>query len=334
MPRRPANGTDAIIEHGREALRKEIAALQTACDALGPAFADAVRLIAASRGFVIVTGMGKAGLIGRKITATFNSTGTRAIDLHPVEALHGDLGMVGPDDIPLALSNSGESDELLRLVPMLKDLGCKVVLITANPESRVGRLADLILDMGRFDEACPLGLAPSASTTAMLGLGDALALAVLQEKDFRREQYAQFHPAGALGRSLMRVEQVMRTGDACPTVPRTGTVRDFIHAMGKAGRAGAAIVVNSDGTMAGIFTNGDLLRLVSRVDKPADQPIAEVMIRTPKSAKLGDYVADAVRTMRPAKISQLPVLDDNDRVAGVIDITDLWAAGFTVFDET
>jgi len=330
----PDENGRTILERGREVLRKEIEALRTARDALGPSFVEAVRRIAACRGHVVVTGMGKAGLVGRKIAATFNSVGTRAVDLHPVEALHGDLGMVQPDDVILALSNSGESDELVRFLPMLRDIGCSIVLITANPASRAAKLADIVIDMGRFDEACPLGLAPSASTTAMLGLGDALALTVLSEKDFRREQYAQFHPAGSLGRSLMRVEQVMRTGDACPTVPIGGTVRDFILAIQKAGRAGAAVIVDEDGRMAGIFTDGDLRRLVARVENPAAQPIRDVMTRTAKFARLHDYVADAVKTMRPAKISQLPVIDEDRRVAGLIDITDLWAAGFTVFDET
>lgn len=315
-------------------LRKEIDALRTVRESLGPSFAAAVRLIAACRGHVIVTGMGKAGLVGRKIAATLNSTGTRAVDLHPVEALHGDIGMVQAEDVVLALSNSGESDELVRLLPAMRNIGCSIILITSRPESRAARLADVVVDMGRFDEACPLGLAPSASTTAMLGLGDALALTVLTEKDFRREQYAQFHPGGALGRSLVRVEQVMRTGDACPTVPIDGTVRDFIEAIRRAGRAGAAVVVNEDGTMAGIFTDGDLRRLVAKADRPADQKIRDVMTKTAKFAKLHDYVADAVKTMRPAKISQLPVLDEKHRVAGLIDITDLWAAGFSVFDET
>lgn len=334
MKNEPCDHDRMVIERGREILRKEIDALQMARDGLGPSFAEAVRRIAACRGHVIVTGMGKAGLVGRKIAATFNSTGTQAVDLHPVEALHGDLGMVQANDVVLALSNSGESDELVRLLPEMKAIGCSIVLITANSESRAGRLADVVIDTGRFEEACPLGLAPSASTTTMLGLGDALALTVLTEKDFRREQYAQFHPGGALGRSLLRVEQIMRTGPACPTIPLNATVRDFTRAMERAGRAGAAIVVNDDGTMAGIFTNGDLLRLVARVENPAGQAVKEVMIRTPKFARIHDYVADAVKTMRPMKISQLPVLDDDRHVAGLLDITDLWAAGFSVFDGT
>jgi len=322
-----------LIERGREVLRKEIAALRQAGDGLGPSFARAVRMIAGCTGHVVVTGMGKAGLVGRKIAATFNSTGTRAVDLHPVEALHGDLGMLQPQDIILALSNSGESDELVRLLPAMKAIGCAIILITGNAASRAARLADVIIDMGHVEEACPLGLAPSASTTAMLGLGDALALTVLTEKDFRREQYARFHPAGALGRSLLRVEQIMRTGRDCPTIPLTATVRDFAQTIERSGRAGAAVVVNDDGTMAGIFTNGDLRRLVARHDRPADIPIREVMIRTPHFARLHDYVADAVKTMRPHKISQLPVLDEGRRVVGMIDITDLWAAGFSVFDQ-
>ncbi len=336
MPRvqdKPAHHDELVADRGREVLRKEIAALETVRRGLGRAFAEAVRLIARCPGQVFVTGMGKAGLVGRKIAATFSSTGTRAIDLHPVDALHGDLGMVRREDVVLALSNSGESDELVRLLPAMKDMGCSIVLITANPDSRAGRLADIVLDMGRFEEACPLGLAPSASTTAMLGLGDALALTVLREKDFSREQYAQFHPAGALGRSLLRVEQIMRTGPGCPTIPLSATVRDFARAIEKAGRAGAAVVVGDDGTMAGIFTNGDLRRVIARVDRPADHPVRDAMIATPKFARLGDYVADAVKLMRPHKISQLPVLDDNRRPVGMIDITDLWAAGFSVFDE-
>ncbi|MBN1488729.1 MAG: KpsF/GutQ family sugar-phosphate isomerase [Phycisphaerae bacterium] len=331
---RNADNTDKLqVERGREILRKEIAALETAREGLGPSFAEAVRQIAACRGHVIVTGLGKAGLIGRKITATLNSTGTRAVDLHPVEALHGDLGMVQATDIVLALSNSGESEELLRLLPSMKEAGTQIILITANPQSRAAALADIVIDMGRFAEACPLGLAPSASTTTMLGLGDALALTVLTEKDFRREHYAQFHPAGALGRSLMRVEQIMRTGDACPTVPADATVREFSETMDRAGRAGAAVVVNEDGTMAGIVTNADFRRIVAKVEKPAALPIREVMTRSPKHATVGDYVADAVKTMRPAHISQLPVVDAQRHVVGLIDITDLWAAGFSVFDE-
>lgn len=323
-----------VLERGREVLRKEIDALQTVRRTLDASFVRAVRLIAGCRGHVVLTGMGKAGLVGRKITATLNSIGTRAVDLHPVDALHGDLGMVSPDDLVLALSNSGESDELVRLLPRLRNCGCTIVLITSCPQSRAAKLADVVLDMGRFDEACPLGLAPSASTTAMLGLGDALALTVLSEKDVRREQYANFHPGGALGRSLMRVEEIMRTGDGCPTVPVGATTRDCARVMNRVGRAGAAVVVNDDGTMAGIVTNADLRRLFERAANPGDVPIGDVMTRTPKFATIGDYVADAVKIMAPAKISQLPVLDADRRVAGLIDITDLLTAGFNVFEES
>ncbi len=315
-------------------MNRESAAIRAAAERLGPAFVDAVGRIVNCRGRVGVTGLGKAGLIGQKIQATLASTATPSYFLHAAEALHGDLGMVRPDDVIIALSRSGDTGELLRLIPILKSIGASVVLLTGKATSRCAKLSDFVLDIGQEPEACPLGLAPSSSTAAMLALGDALTLTAMFVKDVAPEQYASFHPGGALGRSLMKVEEIMRTGRDCPTVAQTALLFDCLAAMrGAPMRAGAAAVVDDDGKLVGIFTHGDLSRLVERANLSQNPPMTEVMTRNPKQARLGQRVAEVLAIMQQFRIDELPVVDAADKLAGLIDIQDLLAQGFSVLDQ-
>jgi arabinose-5-phosphate isomerase len=326
-----------ILAFGLSVLRKEVEAVEAAADALGNAFVDAVERIVSCRGRVAVTGLGKAGLVGNKIQATLASTATPSYRLHPVEALHGDLGMICPDDVVLMLSRSGESEELVRLAPALKRGGCTIILLTACLQSRLACLSDIVIDIGNVAEACPLGLAPSSSTAAMLAVGDALALSAMEVKNVQAEHYAQFHPGGALGRSLMRVSQIMRTGDDCPRVGVSDTLRAYYDAVLRAPRrAGAASVVDAAGRLVGFFTHGDLFRLTLSAGESAgtaDRPVIEVMIQSPKRVRVDDRVADALTLMRRHRIDELPVVDEGDCVAGLLDVQDLIAHGFSVFDE-
>lgn len=324
----------AVIEKGLAVLRKEAQAIVAAAERLGESFAQAVELLMGCRGRVAVTGMGKAGLIGGKIQATLSSTATAAYFLHPVEALHGDLGMIQPQDVVIALSRSGETQELIQLLPALKGIGCSIILVTARPRSRCAQLADAVLDIGDAPEACPLGLAPSSSTAAMLAVGDALALTVMERKGVQPDQYAAYHPGGALGRSLMKVQEIMRTGPDCPTVPNDGSLQDYYAAIEQAPRrAGAAAIVDGDGKLEGIFTHGDLFRLKLTSTEPARTPIAEIMTSPCKAARADDRVASALVLMRRHLIDELPVVDEQDRVVGMIDIQDLIASGFSAFDD-
>jgi arabinose-5-phosphate isomerase len=334
----PADGAASrpavdLLAIGRQVLDREMEAVAKVRANLGPAFEAAVNALLACQGRVVVTGMGKAGLIGRKIQATLASTATPAYTLHPAEAIHGDLGMIRPGDLILALSNSGETQELTKLLPVFRRLGCRIILITGRPRSRCAALADIVLDIGDTPEACPLGLAPSSSTTAMLALGDALALTVMTIRGVKPEQYAAFHPGGALGRSLMRVSEVMRTGADCPRVKPTDTIREYYAAIAAAPRrAGAASVVDEEGRLVGFFTDGDMRRFHC-AERPVQTPLGEVMTRSPKFARVSDYVAQALRIMQPIRIDELPVVDEDHKLVGLIDIQDLVACGFSAFDD-
>ena len=324
-----------ILAMGREVLARERDAVSCAADRLGSDFVRAVEMIMACQGRVSVTGMGKAGLVGRKIQATLASTATRSFSLHPAEAIHGDMGMISGDDLILALSNSGETQELVKLLPEFKKMGCRIILLTGRPGSQCGRLADVALDIGDVPEACPLGLAPSSSTTAMLAVGDALALTVMKLKKVQPEQFAAYHPGGALGRSLMKVHEIMRTGADCPTVGPDTTVGAYYDVLQKAPRrAGAAAVMEEGGKLVGFFTHGDFVRCFQQDGHPLEVPMCEVMTANPKFARQDDLVADALRTMQKYKIDELPVVDgDAHRLVGMIDIQDLVAGGFSAFDD-
>lgn len=328
-----ARDSRSILIRGRMVLEAEAAAIADACELLGDAFVAAVRAIAQCTGRVCVTGVGKAGLIGNKIQATLASTGTLSYGLHPVEALHGDLGMIHANDVVIALSKSGSS-ELVELLPRLKSLGCGIILVTAKTDSPAATHADHVLDIGRREEACPLGLAPSSSTAAMLAIGDALALAVMEVKAIQPEQYASYHPGGALGRLLMKTREIMRTGPNCPTVRDDATMASCHQAMLAAPmRSGAAGVVDGKGELVGIITHGDFFRLFASPEPIGDTPVSRLMTRSPKCLSADAHVTEAIRIMQQHKIDELPIVDDTGTLVGLIDIQDLIAKGFTVLDD-
>jgi arabinose-5-phosphate isomerase len=318
--------TDADrLEYAREVLRSEAAALNLAADRLGDAFLKAVELILRCPGRVAITGTGKSADVGLKIAGTLNSTGTRAYILDATKAMHGDLGMVHPNDVALVLSHSGESDEIVRLLAPIRDFALGIIAVTGNGKSTLASKADVALVYGPLEEVCPLGLAPSSSTTVMIALGDALAFVLSRLRRFTREDFARFHPAGSLGRKLLKVEAVMRQGDELRLASANETVRAVFSKAGRRGRrTGAVMLTDDDGRLAGIFTDSDLARLIEqRRDASLDQPIRLVMTATPHTVRQGTRVADAVELMRVYKISELPVIDTAGRPAGLIDITDV-----------
>jgi arabinose-5-phosphate isomerase len=276
-------------------------------------------------GQVVVTGIGKAGLVGQKISATLASTGTPSIFLHPSDALHGDLGRIRRQDLVLAISNSGESSEVNAVIPPARKIGAGVIALTGQPEGALARLADCVLDIGPVDEACPLKLAPTASTSALMTMGDALAMVVMEERHFSREDYALFHPAGSLGRRLMRVREVMRTGAELPLVVLGTRVMDVVlKTSSTPGRPGAALVVDEQGKLSGIFTDGDLRRLLEKGDASRlYEPIDEFMGRDPKWVAPDQLVDEAQRLLKENRVDQIPVLDEERRPVGLLDVQDL-----------
>lgn len=313
------------LAFAREVLRIEAEALIRVRNRLDGSLAMAAERIFRGRGGVIVTGMGKAGLVGQKLAATLASTGTPAYPLHPAEAVHGDLGRIRADDVVLALSQSGETDEVVRLIPAIRRIGAALIAITERAESTLGRAADLCVALGPIEEACPLGLAPSASTTAMMAVGDALALLVSRMRDFQPEDFALYHPGGSLGRRLARVEDLMRTGPQIRLARAGETVRSvFVRLAGPRRRTGAILVVDAEERLVGIFTDSDLARLFERRrEQLFDGPIAAVMTRDPVKVVVGSTIAEAVEALKLRKISELPVVDGGGRPVGLIDLTDL-----------
>lgn len=310
------------LESARTVIGQEIVALQSVRERLGDEFAQAVQLIHGCRGRVIVTGVGKAGIIGQKISATLASTGTPSHWMHAVEARHGDLGRVQGDDVVLALSNSGAT-EVVQLLQPLKKLGTRIISITGNRASVLARYSDVVLDIGEIEEACPLGLAPSSSTTAMLALGDALALTVFRMRDLTPQQYAEFHPGGELGRRLIKVRDAMRVGGRNPVAPQGVSVREALDAMSVEGSPGTVSLVDERGKLVGVFTDGDLRRLLrTEPGMSLDRPVNEVMTRRPKTVCVEDLAAEAYRIMRENRIDNLPVVDEDGVPVGIIDVQD------------
>ena len=313
------------LRYAREIVQLEAAAVAKLADRLDDQFCHAVDLIYGCRGNVIVTGMGKAGLIAQKIAATLASTGTHSHFLHPGDAFHGDLGRIHHEDVVLVLSQSGETDEVVRLLPSLAEFGVSIVAVTASATSSLGRAASVTLPLGPLQEACSLGLAPSTSTTAMLALGDALALVASRMRDFRAEDFARFHPGGSLGRRLSKVEDHMRALADCRIALSTSTVREVIVACSKPGRRTGAIMLTDDrGHLAGIFTDSDLARLLERrAESALDSPVSGVMTANPCTVPPDSRMSDAVEIMAERKISELPVVDAGGRPVGLVDITDV-----------
>ncbi len=322
----PATATLDPLAIGREVIAIEAKALSALAGRLGPSFVEAVHAVLACRGRVVVTGMGKPGFIAQKISATLASTGTPSLYLHPAEALHGDLGRVVRDDLLLALSNSGRTEEVVRMLPPVKRIGAKVIAVTGDPESPLAKHADLVLDVGNNAEAGPMGLAPTTSSTVLLALGDALAMAVLRHRDFGQHEYALFHPGGSLGRSVMRVAEVMRKGEGNPTVAATATVAEAVRVMTRTpGRPGATSVVDEAGRLVGIFTDGDLRRLLERGDFSRDLLVGAVMGRDPRTIGPDLLVLEAARILGEARVDQVPVVDADRRPVGLLDVQDLLA---------
>jgi len=309
----------------RRVLQAEAASLQVVSGRLDDSFARFIDVLSACRGRIAVTGIGKSSDVGQKLVGTFNSTGTRAYLLDATRAVHGDLGMVHPDDVALLLSHSGESEELLRLLPPLKKLAAKVVALTGHGGSTLGRTAHAAVFYGPITEACPLALAPSTSTTVMLALGDAIAFTLSEQREFTREQFAEFHPGGSLGRKLATVESAMRHGTELRIAAAEDTVRQVFATVRHVGRrTGAVMLTAPDGSLAGIFTDSDLARLFERhADLAFDRPIAEVMTTNPITVPQSARLQEAVERMRSRKISELPVVDDFGRPVGLLDVTDL-----------
>ncbi len=311
-------------EYGRQVLKAEADAIK-ALD-LGKPFEQAVKALLACKGHVVATGMGKAGIIAQKISATLASTGTPSTFLHPAEAYHGDLGRIAKEDVVLAFSNSGETDELIQLLPSIRQIGAKIVSITARPDSSLGQGSDIVLPIGKIEEPCPLKLAPSASTTAMLALGDAMALCVLKERGFDETQYALLHPGGELGRRLKKVEEIMRTGARHAVIEENALVKEALMKI-TSSRAGAVTIVNGSGKLTGIFTDGDLRRAISRNPGILDEKIKSVMTRDPKRARVGDLAMEAASLMSERKIDELPVVDAAGKPVGMLDVQDLLEIG-------
>jgi len=328
----PADGPPDRLAYARKVIRTEAHALGLVADRLGESFLTAVDLIFQCTGRIALTGTGKSADIAQKITGTLNSTGTRAYLLDATKAMHGDLGMVAPQDVVIALSHSGESEEIVRLLPSLRSLARAVVGLTSRAESTLAKHADVAVVIGPLDEACPLKLAPSTSTTAMAAVGDALAFVLSEMRHFGAEDFARFHPAGSLGRKLMKVDQTMRRNGSLRLAPCTATVRAVFSQPGKARRSGAVLLLDPHGRLTGIFTDSDLARLFAeRRDNALDRPISEVMTKAPLAVRTGSRLIEALEIFQERKISELPVVDDHGKPIGLLDITDL--IGLVPLDE-
>jgi arabinose-5-phosphate isomerase len=307
----------------RKVLQTEAAAIVALIDRLGEPFERAVRLLLDCRGRVIVTGMGKSGIICRKIAATLSSTGTPAIFLHPAEAIHGDLGVLQAEDVIIALSYSGETDELMRLLEPIKRLGARLIAITGECRSTLGQAADVALDCRVSEEACPMNLVPTASTTAALALGDALAMTLLVAKGFSQDRFASLHPGGKLGKRLMRVEQLMQGGDQTPVVKASTPIPQVIYEISSKG-LGMTCVVDDDGILSGIITDGDLRRHMTAAANLLERTASDIMTRNPVTIRRDTLAAEALLVLERRKITSIVVVTDDLQVLGVVHLHHLW----------
>ena len=316
------------LRRAKSVLKIEAEAITRLIPRVGRDFQRAVHLLAGCKGRIIVTGMGKAGLIGQKLSSTMASTGSPSYSVHPAEAIHGDMGRITKLDVVIALSNSGETEELNRLLPVIKRIGARLIALTGNPRSTLAKHSDVVLDVSVKREACALNLAPTASTTAMLAMGDALAVVVAEEKGFKERDFALLHPGGQLGKKLLlRVSDIMRTHTGNPVVRDVKRVRDVLLAITKA-RAGCASIVDGRGRLVGIFTDGDLRRHLDSTPNLTSRPIAAVMSRHPKTVQPDRLAVEALRLLREYKIDELVVVDARRRPIGLLDVQDLLKAGF------
>lgn len=311
---------------GRDVLQQEAAGIVQLAGMLGEPFERAAELILSCTGHVVVSGVGKPWLIGQKISATLASTGTPSFALHPSEAMHGDLGRLRAQDVVILLSNSGSSEEITRMLPVVARLGCSIIGVTSALESPLALASDVVVDMGKTNEACPIGMAPSVSTTVMLALGDALSLAVMKARNFGREDYARFHPGGALGRSLMRVSEIMQPLEETAWVKRSARVADALQCI-TLHKGGAVFVVDGEGQLDGVFTDGDLRRHIE-LDNLLSQPIGEVMTQGCQVVLPDTLATEAVNKIQSFRIGELPVVDGDNRLVGQVALKDLVAMHF------
>jgi arabinose-5-phosphate isomerase len=316
-----------ILDEAKEVLEIEAQGILDLVPRLGPAFEKTVEAIIQLKGRVILTGIGKSGLIARKIVATLNSIGTPSLFLHPVEAMHGDLGMVTSKDIVLAVSNSGETGELTLMVRSIKQIGARLISFTGNLKSTLARESDLVIDVGVGKEACPLGLVPTASTTAALAMGDALAVSLIKRRQFNHQDFRRFHPGGSLGERLaIKVSEVMLSGDQVPLISPQQTVSEAIREM-EAKDLGTTLVAGEDRILLGIFTDGDLRRAVQKHDAFLDRPIQQVMTPNPKCLQSHFQASAALEMMEAYLITVLPIVDQEQRVIGILHLHDLLGRG-------
>ena len=321
-----------IINEAIEVLKTEAEGILGLIERIDDNFSEMVEIICRSIGRVVVSGIGKSGIIGRKIVATLNSTGTRSLFLHPVEAMHGDLGIVGPDDIFLALSYSGDTDELNILLPSIKNIGCKIIAFTGNTHSTLAKHSDIVIDVRVEREACPLGLAPTASSAALLAMGDALAVVLINKKQFKPDDFKRFHPGGALGQRLSgKVNEIMIRGNSIPIVYLGTDLPKAITVIDQA-RLGATLVLDQDDALVGIITDGDLRRLLSQKKSVHELKVDDVMTRDPKNAKLDSPAYDALNIMEAHQITVLPIVDENYKVKGILHLHDILGKGAFKFN--
>jgi len=316
-----------IIDEARQVLQTEADGIEKLIDRLDHRFEQMVQAILNATGRVIISGIGKSGIIGRKISATLNSTGTRSLFLHPVEAMHGDLGMVCTDDIFLAMSYSGETDELNILMPSIRAIGCTAISMTGNPASTLAKHSDIVIDVGVEKEACPLGLVPTASTTALLAMGDALAVVLINKKHFNTSDFKRFHPGGALGQRLSsRVKDIMFSGEAVPTTTISASMQEAVEEMDRHG-LGALIIVDENQRLAGILTDGDLRRMIAQKKTVFEQSLTAEMTPSPLHTFAQTPAFDALNIMEQHEVTVLPIIDDGRRVLGILHLHDILGKG-------
>ncbi len=321
------------IEKGKQVVRIEARSVADLIEKINGSFERAVQVIFEAKGRIVVTGMGKSGIIARKIVATMNSTGTPSIFLHPSDAVHGDLGMVRDEDVVICISKSGETEEIRQLIPMFKRIGVPIISLLGNLNSWIAKESDVVLDISVAEEACPHDLAPTSSTTATLVMGDALAITLLEKRNFSKEDFALFHPGGNLGkRLLLKIEELMTDGSNVPEVSLTTNLRDTILEM-TTKRMGATCVVNASGTLQGVITDGDLRRLLQKKTDVAGVTAEQVMTRNPKTILLGSLAASALQEMETFKITQLIIVDKEHRPVGMVHIHDLVKAGLATREQ-
>jgi arabinose-5-phosphate isomerase len=322
-----------VIDKAIEVLKTEAEGILELTDRLDDSFTNMVDLIFNSKGRLIVSGIGKSGIIGRKIVATLNSTGTRALFIHPVEAMHGDLGQVSHDDIFLALSNSGETSELNLLVPSIRNIGCKLIAFTGNNASTLASLCDIVIDVGVDSEACPLGLSPTTSTTALLAMGDALAVVLLEKKNFKTSDFKKIHPGGTLGQRLAgNVNDLMLSGSSLPVVAEKTPMKEAIQIVDTGG-LGATIVITANHGLAGIITDGDIRRAIAAQKTLSVLTVEDVMTRNPRHIQPNAPAYDALYIMEKHQITVLPVIDDQGKVCGILHLHDILGKGQFKFND-